>query len=367
MLNFEFTSDPRQSKFPLPELPEGWPNDKPYPFPPIEVTPEMARDWVQHRFIVPEITPRELKHKEFRRNRRIVFPKLLGNQYKPGLIDIIKSGKWDPTISQGAAFTWDGYVSDAQHRLIAIALSGKSVRMIITRNAGWSAFDVTDDVRTRTAGQFLGENGELKSSIARHLYPIIIGTETKEYSARTPSLTDLREMVEAWPWFHTTETLDGGADKSLLSLVKQAAKESKIPKAPLGASAIAALAAGADPFEVESFLHGCLVSFNGSFETIGTDGDDPRYLLRKKFNLIAGKGGRLPDSMQYSNAALVRYAMNIWLDRHETGPVEWLDMARDIQNPVKVRDKFDHWNLRRKLPRFWRSDKVREFHASLFN
>lgn len=354
MLNFEFTSDPRRSRFPLPELPEGWPKDKPHPFPPMDVTPEMARDWVQHRFIVPEITPRELKHDEFRANRRIVFPKLFGNQYKPGLVDIVERGLWNPRISQGGAFTWDGYVSDAQHRFIAIALAGKTVPMILTLNSGWDAFDVTDDVRTRTAGQFLGENGELKSSIARHIYPILLGTETKEYTSRVPTITDLRELVEAWPWFHTTESLDNGPDKSLLSLVKQVNRESRIPKAPLGAVAVAALAAGADPFEVDAFLKGCLVSFNGSFEIIGTDGDDPRYLLRKKFNLGGAKAGRLDDSTQYSNAALIRYAMNIWLTRHE-------------ENPIKVRGQFDRWRLERKLPTFWNSDNVREFHAAQFN
>lgn len=353
LLDFEFTSDPRQSKYPLPELPAGWPSDKPHPFPPIKITPHMARDWVQHRLIVPDVTPRDLKHDDYRANRNIVLGKLFGNQYKPGLIEVIRSGGWNPRISQGAGFTSDGFISDAQHRFIAIAAAGVEVEMIITRNAGWDAFDVTDDVRTRSAGQFLGENGELKSSIARHLFPIILGTQGKEYSSRVPSISDVRELVEAWPWFHTTESLDSGSDVSWLSKIKQVNREIKVPKAQLGAVVMAALAAGANPFDVEEFLEGLKISSKVTFVTIGTDGEDPRYLVRKRFHNANSRIGRQHDSIQYGNMGFLRTAMTIWLERNS-------------DSPIKV-SKIDPTPMSRKLPPFWNTDAVREFHAKQFN
>lgn len=57
LLKITFTSDPRRSRYPLPDIPEGWPKDRPYPLPPVTVTPDMARDWITHRIIRKGVTP----------------------------------------------------------------------------------------------------------------------------------------------------------------------------------------------------------------------------------------------------------------------------------------------------------------------
>ena len=54
MLGFEFVSDPRKARFPIPETPAEYKAKHPersYPHPSMRISPEMARDVLKYRVI----------------------------------------------------------------------------------------------------------------------------------------------------------------------------------------------------------------------------------------------------------------------------------------------------------------------------
>lgn len=70
------------------------------------------------------------------------------------LIGILQRGEWLLT-HQGIAFDREGNLIDGQHRLQAIADSGITATMTVTRNVAPEAFKVIDDVTPRTVADHL--------------------------------------------------------------------------------------------------------------------------------------------------------------------------------------------------------------------
>lgn len=272
-----------------------------------------------------------------------MLPGLYGSKYNKGLVDVLKDGEWDPGVSQGIAFTWDGFISDGQHRLAAIALTKIAADIIITRNASWSAFDVTDMQRVRRPGQMLGDmpHSGLAIRIAKYLYPVLLGTQETDYYSRETSNPDLVEMVRAWPLFHGP----------WLAEVQAVHQEYHVPTSPLGAVVVGALAAGANEDDVQQFLNGMRRRHKEAFPSIGTDGEDPRYLLRMQFS--RGSQGRIPEAESFGNAGILRQAMTVWLERYSDKPIKIKKFQRAVYK-------------KQNLPPFWRSGEISKYHNSLF-
>ena len=75
----------------------------------------------------------------------------------------IEAGDWRSQHHQGGAFTPDGDLGDAQHRLIATALSGKEITMLVTSDVPFDdVLDVVNRTTTRTPGQALSMRGMVR-------------------------------------------------------------------------------------------------------------------------------------------------------------------------------------------------------------
>jgi hypothetical protein len=86
---------------------------------------------------------------------------------------VIKEGRWK-TTHQGIAFDTNGALLDGQHRLAAIAQSGRSVQIMVTHNVDPDEFAVIDVGRRRTPADALGvagieHNRNQIASVARFL------------------------------------------------------------------------------------------------------------------------------------------------------------------------------------------------------
>lgn len=343
MLGFLFTSDPRGSRFPIPKIPKQY-RDK---FPgelytePVTVTPQIARDWLEHRIIRKEYTPKELLHDDFCPNRRFLIGALVGSSNRKGWIDTLKDGELRK-IHQGIAFTPDGYICDGQHRLAAVALSGVTATFLVAVDVDWKGFSVMDSGRTRSAGQLLGDmpHADMCAASARYILPVLAGVERAEYYDKMAHKDDVINLVQGWTTYHSGEWSKE---------VSSASSQANIPNTPLMATVMMALAAGADPFEVHAFLAGLRKNFNPrDYITIGTDGDDPRWILRNAFS-NQGKGKRsFSSDEQYGNVGLIRRSMEVWLNKEK----------------VKA---LTRTSRHRSLPPVWNADKVRAYHADHVN
>lgn len=108
----------------------------------------------------------------------------------------IKAGEWKVT-HQGIGLDANGGILDGQHRLTAIANSGKTVQSYITYNLPPDTFDVIDRGKTRSFGDALEAGGWKKDSrtistsllayIRYQLYP----TQPWTHQATTPSSTEI--------------------------------------------------------------------------------------------------------------------------------------------------------------------------------
>lgn len=96
--------------------------------------------------ITPEIAKEYLSHNTANRNLR-------GRTLETMVRDM-KCGNWKLT-HQGIAFDSSGNLVDGQHRLTAVALSGVTVRMMVTRNVEDDAIMNIDTGMGRTVGDAL--------------------------------------------------------------------------------------------------------------------------------------------------------------------------------------------------------------------
>lgn len=346
LLGFNFVSDPRQAKYPIPTPPEGHPKDRPYPFPAMKITPDMAKDILKYRIIRMDVMPRELRHGDMTGQRRFLMAALKGSHRDKGWIQRFKDGEMDPETTDSVSFTSDGFVFDGQHRFAACALSGVSFEVPVTVNAQWSSFAVKDTGRGRTAGQLLGEvpYADACAAAARLILPVLEGTERKEWSNPSASNMEIYTLVHGWPFFH--ESWEGGG-----SWMREvfAASTSRIPLTALAASTMMALAAGADAFHVQSFLEGLKPSYRGGWEDFGDKGDDPRFLLRRTYLTRSRVGKSVTDTERRQQVGHVRRAMGVWLDQQAGEAITELTVLPTVP-------------AQRQLPEVWRADKVRKFH-----
>lgn len=351
-LGFEFVSDPRKAKFQIPETPKKHPKDRPYLYSAMQISPEMARDVLKYRVIRKEITPKDLLHDSMTSNRRFLLAALDGSRHRKGLIDVLKDGEWNPGIASPVVFTYDGYLLDGQHRFAACALSNVPIEVPVAVNGQWDTFAVTDTNRGRSAGQLLGDipYADYSAAAAKLILPIIRGTERKDYAIPSASNQEVYDLVHGWPFFR--ENWDGGS-----TWMKEvvAAAASRIPLSPLAASTMMALAAGADPFHVQSFLDGLKPVYSDGFPDIGEKGKDPRFLLRRLYLTRSGGGRGATETERRQQVGHVRRAMQIWLDyrmweERREGPG-----ITEITQLRTVSENSD-------LPEVWRADAVRKFH-----
>lgn len=353
-LGFEFVSDPRKAKFPLPETPRDYLErrpDRPFPHPSMIITPEMARDILQYRVIRIDRMPSEIRHEEMTHNRRFLMTKLKGGRRK-GLIDIVRDGEFNPRTSTPAVFTREGFLLDAQHRAAACWLAKKNIELPVTTNGQWDTFGVLDVGTGRTAGQLLGEipHPDRAAAAAKMILPVIEGTEMENWTIDGASNQDIYDLVHGWSFFHAQSSEN---DSSWMSYVIEAAK-SKVPMTPLAASTMLALAAGAKPSHVQEFLNGLSPKYREAFPPIVEGGDDPRYLLRK-FYMTNDTPKKPNDKERRKQISYVRKAMSVWLDYKAY--MDGDDTAR-IHRITKLQAPSDT----DPLPAVWRADRVRAFH-----
>ncbi|MER6605671.1 hypothetical protein ABT282_07095 [Streptomyces sp. NPDC000927] len=340
LLGIRFESSPKHSRYPLPVPPEGHPRGTPYTQNNFVVTREAARDWLTYRVIRREFTSKDvLKNTpDFQDNRKFIIP------YVRQWAKVFR-GEWDepynPNTHEGAAFSPNGFLLDAQHRLAGFLLSDeKFFEISVTRDVDWKAFVVMNKGKRRNVSQMLGDDipyAQQSTGIARHLIPILDGTEREMFTC-TGRDADVRDIVRGWPYFQ----IDSEWSKDIA-----ATQRSRIPMGPLGASVMGALAAGAPPFEVKAFVDGLMPGYRGGYPDIGVGGEDPRRLLKLAF-LGTGKR-RYSDAEQRVNAGMIRKAMEVWLHRNDEKP--------------KILKALPRTPALRSLPEVWGSEKVRLFHS----
>lgn len=347
MLGGEFTSDPRLSRFPLPEIPAGSPEGVPYVHSGFVITPEMARDYLLNRVIRRDRMPRDLLTDDILPNRKILiaYAKMGARKLRED------PAWWNRGTPQTASFTREGFLLDAQHRMAWCALSGNPILLPVALGTPWSAYHDIDQNRRRAAHQMLDiPYASQAAAVARHLIPTLRGTSAREWVVSGAATNEMViEICLGWPYF--TE------DSPWMSEINAAASEAKIPGAPLGAAVVGALAGGANADDVQQFLNGLRpLTYNVPFITIGTDGDDPRRLLARYFGKMRSRrdaGKRYTEAQERSNAAAIRYMLHVWLMRHE-------------DRPIKVKQVIS-WPPNRDLPPLWNEPAITRFHSDHAN
>lgn len=105
-------------------------------------------------------------------------------------------GKTNRLTHQGIAFGADGQLYDGQHRLVAIARSGVTVRMFVTRGLPKEAREAIDRGRTRSAADNLAivEGITLNKSMAAALSVLWCATVAKS-ATRGPNTSELRRIL----------------------------------------------------------------------------------------------------------------------------------------------------------------------------
>lgn len=349
LLGFDFVSDPKKAKFPIPEIPKGNAKDMPFPYAAQEITPEMAKDILEYRVIRLGAMPKRLRNDKMTGNRSFLMAALKGSRNKKGLVQTIEEDEWNPRIASPLVFTREGFLLDGQHRTAAAFLAKKSIWVPITVNGQWDTFSVTDTGRGRNAGQLLGDvpYAHYCAAAAKLILPVIFESEEDHWQISDATNAEIYDLVHGWPYFHESgPSGQGGWMKEVVG-----ASASRIPLTPLAASTLMALAAGANPFHVQSFLDGLKPGFSDGFPDIGENGGkDPRFLLRRKYLRASSTGTKkVTDAERRQQVGHVRRAMQIWLD-HEAGIA-----SSDLKNLPSVPEHA-------KLPGVWHADSVREFH-----
>lgn len=347
MLKGEFTADPRNSRFPIPEIPKGTPDGISYTHSGVVIEPEVARDWVLHRSVRRTLMEDAgLVHKEVVPNRKylVAYAKELTRRLQ-------QPGWWNKGTHQGAAFTPDGYILDAQHRLAACALSGVTITFPVAVNVPWNAWNDIDQNRNRAAHQMLDiPYANAATGTARHLLPLINGDWSSVYAYRGRECSEqVIEICLGWPYF--------AEDQSWMQEVFEAANEAHIPTGALGAVVTGSLASGVNPDEVQQFLNGLRpLTRPVEYITIGSDGGDPRQLVARFFDKeFRANGSRKSTSYDNERAYVgaLRHAMNVWL-------------ARNQDHPVKI-TKIQKWSSNHDLPSIGKPSAIQDFHAKHVN
>ncbi len=151
------------------------------------VSPAMARRWLDATTEHPQRGLRRVRVDKFR--------------------ETIETGAWMLT-HQGVAIATDGHVIDGQHRLTAIAESGISVEMLVSRDVPDDVFDVVDVGLNRSPADALkvagyAGNGNVYAAVVRTLivWREFGGTAGENYERRDRDVTakDIVDWLDADP------------------------------------------------------------------------------------------------------------------------------------------------------------------------
>jgi hypothetical protein len=209
----------------------------------VEITPDMASDWLETR--------------QFDGNRKPSRAKV------DQLAAAMKAGRFLET-HQGIAFDTDGRQIDGRHRLMAIVTANVPVRMWVFPNQTRDTFDVIDTGYARAASQFLPSVAPaLAAGAVRYISAAIDETFPGVY--RKMSLHEVLETHRQWPEVENWALMVYGARAV-----------AAIPPSPLLAIAAMGERGGVRPQVIEDFLTGLKSGAIG-------DGHDPRLLLRNRF------------------------------------------------------------------------------------
>lgn len=155
----------------------------------VDITPTMARAWLLRNY----------------ENNRTVNESNLAR-----LKDDIENGNWQVS-HQGIAFDSSGKLIDGQHRLMAIANSGKTVTSLVWTNVPFSVFEITDRGQKRDYHTILQIKGH-KNDRAFHSTARILTNFIKGFHrGYTPNSIELIEETIA---------VYGGAIKNIQSKSK---------------------------------------------------------------------------------------------------------------------------------------------------
>lgn len=142
----------------------------------INVTPDMAREWLGKNAVNRNLSMRQVKK----------------------FVSDMKAGEWRNTHQNAIAFYEDGNLADGQHRLMAIEASGLTVRMMVAEGLTRKDGGMIDQGRTRSVADALKIGGMLKSekntSYAVAIVKLIRSAEVD--SNRTMSISEVADAIE---------------------------------------------------------------------------------------------------------------------------------------------------------------------------
>jgi hypothetical protein len=219
-----------------------------YPLPPrpeqVEITPDMAADWLESR--------------QFDGNRKPSKAKI--DQHAGAM----KAGRWLET-HQGIAFDTEGKLIDGRHRLMAVVSAGVTVKMWVFPEQTRDTFDVIDTGYARAASQFMSSAAPtMAAGAVRYISAVLDQDFSGIYRAKMP-LHDVLETHRQWPEVETWALATWGA-RSVAA----------IPPSPLLAIVAMGDRGGVGPKVIKDFLDGLKSGAIG-------DAYDPRLHLRNRF------------------------------------------------------------------------------------
>lgn len=285
---------PRDSKFALPTKPML-----------VEITPEMAADWLDNRNVGL-------------RNRTI--SKVIAGRYAGAM----RRGEWKAN-HQGIAFDTEGWLLDGQHRLQGVANAGVSIAMWVHPDMPRDVFDTLDVGRRRQAAHLISApNAMVLASAVRFL-------------ALADGIKEPRNAGAAYSELTNVEVLDL-VRKAGANLEQAARIGVRLHKgARLTPSATAAVVyqvlTTENAGELDDFVEGLVTGAN-------LDRDDPRLRLRNAF--IGGQAVRAASMRTPSHPyALTVKAWNNFLMRRPLSALVWRgdeDVPRVIGYTPTLRD-----------------------------
>lgn len=171
----------------------------------VDVTPEMANFWVKCRY---------------RTNRKV--SKIAVRMY----MQDIENGRW-PLTGEALIFDWDGYLIDGQHRLIAQAKAGSTMRHLVVTGIDPEAQEYIDLGRARTAADQLKLAAEEKSGEKASIANLEIGYSNNSLASGSSTVPERvqyvrdhsAEMVEAARLGRLIEKNLGGGPRSVYGVV----------------------------------------------------------------------------------------------------------------------------------------------------
>lgn len=145
----------------------------------VEITPEMASDWLSYR--------------NHPKNR--TMSKSITSKYQKDM----ESGRW-PLTPEGLFFDTEGYIISGQHRLKALANTTLTLPFWVFPNESRDIFDVVDQGYKRSAGQILGvPNATTVGGAARYLAVLPDRDRWSMPRFNRVTIPEIVGTVRAWP------------------------------------------------------------------------------------------------------------------------------------------------------------------------